>query len=98
MLINPTTANYLIGEKCTSNGKAFRDMAQPYQYSMPNTYLGTYWNTTTTTGRGSVQNYWFYLLAEGGSGINDLGNSYHIKKIGMADAAAIAYRALNPVP
>lgn len=94
-MINPTTANYLIGEKCTSNGKAFRNMAQPSQYSMPNTYLGTYWSTTTTTGRGSVQNYWFYLLSEGGSGINDLGNSYHIKKIGMTDAAAIVYRALT---
>ena len=42
-----------------------------------------------------MQNYWFYLLAEGGSGVNDLGNSYSVQGIGIEKAAAIAYRNLS---
>ncbi len=42
-----------------------------------------------------VQNYWFYLLSEGGNGTNDNGDAYNITGIGKEEAANIAYRNLN---
>ncbi|MCH7575375.1 MAG: M4 family metallopeptidase [Candidatus Marinimicrobia bacterium] len=39
-----------------------------------------------------VQNYWFYLLAEGGTGTNENGDSYDIATIGRDKAAQIAWR------
>lgn len=41
-----------------------------------------------------VQNYWFYLLSEGGSGTNDIGNNYSVTGIGIDKAVQIAYRNL----
>jgi len=43
----------------------------------------------------SVQNYWFYLLAEGGNGKNDHDYNYAITGIGKEKAAEIAYRNLT---
>jgi Zn-dependent metalloprotease len=72
----------------------------------PNTYLtGAYWvnliGCIPTSGNdqcgvhinSGVMNYWFYLLSEGGSGTNDLGNSYDVSGIGIDKAARIVYRA-----
>ncbi|NIW45715.1 MAG: hypothetical protein GWN30_13480, partial [Gammaproteobacteria bacterium] len=42
-----------------------------------------------------VQNYWFYLLSEGGSGVNDNGDAYFVTGIGIEEAAQIAYRNLT---
>ena len=42
-----------------------------------------------------VQNYWFYLLSEGGSGINDNGDTYDVTGIGIESAYKIAYRNLT---
>ncbi|MBN2349040.1 MAG: M4 family metallopeptidase [Bacteroidales bacterium] len=42
-----------------------------------------------------VQNYWFYLLSQGGTGTNDKGYSYNVSGIGINNAAAIAYRNLT---
>ena len=41
-----------------------------------------------------VQNYWFYLLSEGGTGTNDIGNIYSVTGIGIDRAVQIAYRNL----
>ena len=67
----------------------------------PDTYNGLHWvNVTDTTDHGGVhinsrvQNYWFYLLSEGGSGANDIGNNFKVNKIGMDKAVQIAYRNL----
>lgn len=62
----------------------------------PDTYEGDNWYTGTCDNGGihgncGVQNLWFYVLAEGGSGINDLSASYAVSGIGLADAAQIAY-------
>ena len=43
----------------------------------------------------SVQNFWFYLLSVGGSGVNDNGDTYSVTGIGIADAEKIAYRNLT---
>jgi hypothetical protein len=41
-----------------------------------------------------VQNHFFYLLCEGGSGVND-GISYNINGIGVSNAAQVACRTLT---
>lgn len=91
------TADWLIGEDI---GSAFRSMSNPNAYSNPDTYLGTYWYTGSGDNGGvhynsGVQNYWFYLLTQGGSGTNDIGNAFNVSGIGMTKAAAIAYRTLT---
>ena len=73
---------------------------QPNAYGQPDTYLGTNWATGTADNGGvhtnsGVQNYWFYLLANGGSGTNDIGNSFSVTGIGLSKAAAITFRTLT---
>ena len=58
------SGNWLIGENI---GAAFRNMANPNQFSQPDTYLGTFWYTGTADNGGvhtnsGVLNFWFYLL------------------------------------
>ena len=70
----------------------------------PDTYLKEYWEDTSclddTCDHGGVhtnsgvQNYWFYLLSEGGSGTNDKYDNYTITGIGIDNAVKIAYRNL----
>lgn len=98
----PMTFNWLIGE--TVGG--IRNMANPSAFGDPDTYGGTGWmNTVGCTPSGAndqcgvhsnsgVSNYWFYLLAIGGSGVNDLSTSYTVTGLGMTDASRIAFRAL----
>jgi len=42
-----------------------------------------------------VQNFWFYLLVEGGSGTNDVGYAYNVVGLGLTNAARIAYTNNN---
>jgi len=96
----PDSANWLIGDEITINGLGIRSMADPNAYGDPDTYLGTYWYTGSGDNGGvhtnsGVQNYWFYLLSVGGTGTNDLGNSYSLAGIGIDKAAQIAYRTLT---
>ena len=42
-----------------------------------------------------VQNFWFYLLSQGGSGTNDIGNTYNVVGIGINKARQIAYKNLT---
>ena len=97
---NPSTANYLMGDEFTLLTDGFRDMSNPNRKADPDTYKGRYWFTGTDDYGGvhtnsSVQNYWFFLLAEGGTGINDYNNSYNVRGIGIEKAAQIAYRNLS---
>ncbi len=68
----------------------------------PDTYQGNFWiNPSSSQDNGGVhrnsgvQNLWFYLLSQGGSGTNDLGNSYTVTGIGINQARQIAYRNLT---
>ncbi len=90
------TCDYLVG----ADRGAIRSFINPNAYSDPDTYLGTNWYTGTADNGGvhtnsSVQNHWFYLLSEGGSGTNDLGQSYNVTAITRFEARLIAYRALT---
>jgi Zn-dependent metalloprotease len=87
-------ADWTIGEDI---GGAFRSMSNPNAYGQPDTYLGTAWYTGTADNGGvhtnsGVQNYWYYLLINGGSGTNDVGDVYSVTGQGRTIASAIAWR------
>ncbi|MGH1519447.1 M4 family metallopeptidase [Chryseobacterium sp. JK1] len=103
----PTQASWTLGEDFSY---VIRNMANPNAYGQPDTYLGTYWKTATTSGcatpsqandycgvhtNSGVLNFWYYLLVTGGSGTNDKGFAYNVSGIGLDKAAAIAYRTLT---
>ncbi len=79
---------------------AFRSLRNPKAFRDPDTYKGRYWFTGDGDNGGvhtnsGVQNKWFYILSEGETGTNDLGNSYNVPGIGISNAARIAYRNLT---
>jgi len=99
------TNDWIIGADfvINPNFNGIRNMSNPKDETMtteqPDTYLGVNWKTGFNDNGGvhtnsGVQNYWFYLLAEGGSGVNDNGDAYTVDGIGIDKAAAIAYRNL----
>lgn len=102
----PSRANWTIGEDI---GFAFRSMSNPNSRQNPDTYNGTFWTQTNATGgctptqqndqcgvhnNSGVQNFWFYLLSQGGTGTNDNGDAYSVTGVGIDTAATIAYRNL----
>jgi Zn-dependent metalloprotease len=92
-----SVGNWTIGEQI---GSPFRSMSNPNLYSQPDTYLGTNWYTGAGDNGGvhtnsGVINYWYYLLCQGGSGTNDIGNAFSVTGITMAKAEKIAFRTLT---
>lgn len=98
--------NWIIGSDIAilpgKNG--IRNLSNPNDETMmqvqPNTYKGNSWISSMYDNGGvhinsGVQNYWFYLLSEGGQGVNDNGDNYEIEGIGMDKALQVAYRNLN---
>lgn len=90
----PSAFNWTMGEDVGG----IRSMSNPNSFGQPDTYLGTSWYTGTGDNGGvhtnsGVSNFWFYLLCQGGSGVNDKANSYTVSAIGMTKAAKIAFRA-----
>jgi Zn-dependent metalloprotease len=100
--VNP---DWLIGEDVMIGQAYMRSMSNPNGGQQPDTYQGQYWVNTSNTSpqndnggvhtNSGVQNFWFYLLCQGGSGTNDLNNAYAVTGIGIAQARAIAYRNSN---
>ena len=93
----PATANWLIGEDI---GSPFRSLQDPNSYGDPDTYFGTNWATGSADNGGvhtnsQVIGHWFYLLCDGGSGTNDIGNSYNVNGIGVDQASEVAFRTLT---
>lgn len=90
--------DWLMGD---DRGTPIRNMSNPRAYqdnrwidtencnpNDDNDYCGVHTNSR-------VQNYWFYLLTEGGKGTNYFGERYDVKGIGIERAAEIAYLALT---
>lgn len=65
----------------------------------PDTYGGTYWHPWQSSGvdaggvhtNSGVMNHWFYMLAAGDAGVNDLSDTYVVNGIGIDKAAKITY-------
>jgi Zn-dependent metalloprotease len=77
-----------------------RDFSNPNLQKQPDTYFGDMWYKGYEDNGGvhynsGVQNFWYYLLCKGGSGVNDQQVSYSINAIGMDAATKIAYRNLT---
>jgi Zn-dependent metalloprotease len=94
-----TLANWLIGEDVYIGNDYMRSLANPKSKFNPDTYKGQYWVTGNDDNGGvhtnsSVPNYWFYLVAKGGSGTNDNGYAYNVTGISLEKAEQIAYRTL----
>ncbi len=100
----PTQFDWRMGE---NTGRVIRDMSNPNARNNPDTYKGLFWTDTENCipsssndncgvhNNSGVLNYWFYLLAEGGNGTNDLTDVYHVNGLGKDKAAAIAFRCLT---
>lgn len=102
-------ASWLIGQRSFT----LRDMSNPNLRGNPDCYGGRFWTNQSNCvptdvndwcgvhNNSGVQNFWFYLLCVGDTGINDLNNTYSVEPIGMDKAAQIAYRNLrdylNPI-
>jgi len=94
--------DWLVGGQIGS----LRSMINPNMRGNPDTYLGRFWvphanNPSGNNDNGGVhsnsgvQNHWFYLLSEGGSGVNDNNDNFTVTGIGIEQAAQIAYRNLS---
>ncbi len=97
--INP---DWLIGEDVMVQEPFLRSMSNPNATQNPDTYNGLHWtnpnNIQFDNGgvhiNSGVQNFWFYLLSQGGSGVNDINNTYFVNGIGINKARQIAFRNL----
>jgi len=96
--------DWAIGNDFMLRYSAIRNVANPNDPTLRRKYPDTYLGDNYYTGEGdnggvhinsSIQNYWFYLLSEGGSGVNDNGYAYNIEGIGIDAAAEIAYQNLT---
>ncbi len=82
-------------------GLLIRDMEDPNSQGDPHTYFGNNWAPLGGADNGGVhtnsgvQNFWYVLLVDGGSGTNDNGDSYNITSIGMTKAADVSFRNLT---
>ena len=100
----PDEFNWLIGQKFHVNPNEFlRSMENPNLGDNPDPkfYEGRHWYYGATrraegvhTNSG-VQNFWYYLLVEGGQDVNEVGNAYDVPAIGFEKASAIAFRNLT---
>ncbi|MBL7914609.1 MAG: M4 family metallopeptidase [Bacteroidia bacterium] len=93
---NGVSGNWTIGE---ASGTTLRSISNPNLFNQPDTYQGTFWYYGTGDNGGvhinsGFINYWYYLLAQGGTGINDHGTSYQITGISAAKAIKIVYQSL----
>ncbi len=96
----PQNWNWTVGEDI---GVTIRSMSNPGSYNDPDTYQGTNWSSTAVGApdnggvhsNSGVQNYWFYLLTTGGTGVNDNGDSYSVSGQGFTKASEIAFRNLT---
>ncbi|HSC37611.1 MAG TPA: M4 family metallopeptidase, partial [Chitinophagaceae bacterium] len=89
-----------IGEEVMKDGRpCLRSLMNPTSdgdpaAGYPDVYHGTFWDYNNEPHTNStVISHWFYLLSQGGSGINSLGNTYNVTGIGIAKAASIVWYA-----
>jgi Zn-dependent metalloprotease len=100
----PSKNHWLGGEEIMKNGTAIDDYSNPNNTLQPDTYKGLYWQNTVGCAASAandycgvhknagVMQYWYYLLCNGGGGINDIGNAFAVSGIGINKVAQIVYR------
>ena len=79
---NPGSVDWLIGEEPSSIGSYFRNMSNPKELEMADTYDGEFWSDFSGVHtNSSIGNYWFYLLVTGEADTNDNGYAYDLSLI-----------------
>ncbi len=96
----PSQWNWRIGEDITPSKNGIRSMLNPNLFSHPKFYKGVSWYGGTADNGGvhtnsGVQNYWYYLIANGAKGTNEKGWTFQIDTLGIVKAGKIAYRNLS---
>jgi Zn-dependent metalloprotease len=92
------TATWQLAKYYRTGG--LRDFSNPNLKNQPDTWLGDMWYIGSEDNGGvhynsGVQNFWYYLLCQGGNGVNDNEEKYTVNAIGMDAASKIAYRNLS---
>ncbi len=92
-----TKQRWLIGEEITLISPGYlRSMSNPPSGAFTpssDTYGDVNWNNQSDAHyRSGVLNKWYYLLSEGRSGTNGIGNNYNVIGITISKAERIAYR------
>ncbi|HBX51189.1 MAG: hypothetical protein A2275_09130 [Bacteroidetes bacterium RIFOXYA12_FULL_35_11] len=88
----PSMANWTMGEDI---GSWFRSMEDPSSNGYPDTYQGANWDFDQEVHHNStVMSHWFYILSEGASGTNDIGNTFNVTGQSISVAEQIAFRTL----
>ncbi|MCO6487385.1 MAG: M4 family metallopeptidase, partial [Phaeodactylibacter sp.] len=90
--------NWVLGEDVVPGGE--RRLDAPHLMGLPDTYLGDFWRPQAAPGQAlhhnsTVLGHWFYLLAEGGTGVNDLGTPYSVSAMGRNKAAELLFHAMR---
>ncbi len=93
----PNKQRWLIGEEITLVTPGYlRSMSNPPSGAFipsSDTYGDANWNNEPDAHyRSGVLNKWYYLLSDGGSGTNGIGNTYNVTGITISKAEKIAYR------
>jgi len=90
--------NWLIGDRIRLNSdvNVIRSMEDPGVRNDPKFYKGDFWWTSTGDNGGvhsnsGVLNHWFYLLVNGGNGVNEIGENYSITPVSFDDAMQIVF-------
>lgn len=100
----PDSFNWLVGQKIMFKGDCFRNMSNPNLKSHPQYYEGmNYWPINDNWDNGgvhensSIQNYWFYLMVEGGKGKREDNNTtpFTVNGIGWQKAESLALLTLR---
>lgn len=98
-LADSANFSWAIGSKIVipgSGAEPFRDMSDPNRRGDPKYYKGENWSPSGAVHTNSgVMNYWYYLVANGGSGVNEVGEPYNVQGIGMERAIQIPYLMLE---
>ncbi|PLX05384.1 MAG: hypothetical protein C0594_07590 [Marinilabiliales bacterium] len=99
--VNPNRNIWQIMDQISLNSYCERDLQNPKQKGMPDTYMGQYWINELSNDNGGIHTnctvlgHWFYLLSEGGTGVNDNGDFYHVEGIGIEEASKIIYSTVT---
>lgn len=93
----PNKQRWLIGEEITLvNPGYLRSMSNPPSGAFipsADTYGDANWNNEPDAHyRSGVLNKWYFLLSDGGTGTNGIGNVYNVTGISISKAERIAYR------
>lgn len=96
--VAPQKNKWKIGEEVMLTKSCLRNLMTPSDptadWPIAHTYGTSEYNSNSEAYyRSGILSHWFYLLSEGGSGTNGLGNSYTVYGLGIETAARLVYFA-----